>query len=245
MKIAPHVYLVGSGHLGLDLTEAHDCNVYLFAAGDTYVLFDAGAGLVPEQMIALCEQAGLEPNKPGYLFLSHAHADHSGGAKALSEHFGLSIYASEQTAVRVEQGDEASLSLDAAKKSGLYPSGYLYKPFAVHHTFEHRDRVLLGEIEIDVIYTPGHSDDHHAFLVRIDDARYLVAGDAIFHGGKIVLQNSYDCNVPKSLASIHLLSSYQFSALLPGHGSFSLQKGKRHIETARRYIARGACPPLL
>ena len=45
MHIQPGLYLVGSGRNGFDLTEAYDCNIYLFDTGKGYVLFDAGAGI--------------------------------------------------------------------------------------------------------------------------------------------------------------------------------------------------------
>ena len=245
MKIASGVYLVASGHMGFDLTDAYDCNVYLFDAGDAYILFDAGAGLGVAQLLEVCKCDGIDLSKIKHLFLTHAHADHSGGAKELSEQLEANIYASEQTAARVEQGDEVSLSLDVAKGSGVYPKDYRYKPFKVNSLFKHGDTFTFNDLTLEVIAAPGHSDDHHSFSVTLGERRYLLAGDAIFHGGKIVLQNTYDCNVPKMLATIHLLNSYNFDALLPGHGAFSLKEGKRHVTTACSYIEVAACPPSL
>ena len=244
MRIDSGVYLVGSGHMGFDLSNAYDCNVYLFNAGDSFVLFDAGAGLGVHEILALCRQDGVDIQKINHLFLSHAHADHSGGVGGLLEHVDATIYASKETAERVAVGEE-SLSLDAAKERGLYPKDYVYHPFKVDHCFNHDETFTIGTLSIRVIHTPGHSDDHHSFLVKSLGKTYLVAGDAIFHGGKVVLQDTPDCNVPKTIASIRLLSTYDFDALLPGHMNFSLKDGKRHIEAACGYIERFACPPAL
>lgn len=245
MKIAPNVYLVASGHMGFDLTNAYDCNVYLFDAGDKYILFDTGAGLAVPQILDICEQDGIDLSKINHLLLTHAHADHSGGANELLEHLNLHIYASQATSEIVHTGDETTLSLDVAKESGLYPKNYQYKPFLVNQVFKHNDLLTIGKLSIQVIYTPGHSDDHYSFLIKGLDKSYLIAGDAVFHGGKIVLQNTPDCNVPKTIASIRLLNTYAYNGFLPGHMNFSLKNGERHVETACSYIDQFACPPSL
>ena len=230
--------------MGFDLSNGYDCNVYLFDAGDEFVLFDAGAGLGIQEILRNCFHDGVDLTKIKHLFLSHAHADHSGGVSGLLEYLDLTVYASKETAERVTIGENA-LSLDRAKESGLYPEDYIYKPFLTNHLFKHNDRFLVGKLNIQVIHTPGHSDDHYSFWIKGLDKRYLVAGDAIFHGGKIVLQNTPDCNVPKTITSIRLLAEYEFDALLPGHMNFSLKEGKRHISKACSYIDQFACPPTL
>ncbi len=245
MKISPNVYVVASGHMGFDLTDAYDCNVYLFDAGNEFILFDSGAGLGVPQILDVCKQDGIELNKIKHLYLTHAHADHSGGVNELLEHLNLHVYASKTTAEIVTKGDETTLSLDVAKESGLYPKSYEYKSFQVNQLFKHNDVLTIGKLNIQVIHTPGHSDDHYSFLINGLEKTYLIAGDAVFHGGKIVLQNTPDCNVPKTISSIRLLNTYDFDAFLPGHMSFSLKNGKQHVEKACGYIDQFACPPSL
>jgi glyoxylase-like metal-dependent hydrolase (beta-lactamase superfamily II) len=113
----------------------------------------------------------------------------------------------------------------------------------VEEIVEAGDEVEIGPLKIEVISTPGHSHDHHCYLVRTPDKRYLIGGDAIFFGGKIVLQNTYDCNVPETIASLQRLADYPFDALLPAHMNFSLNRGRRHIEAACEIIDRQGCPP--
>jgi hydroxyacylglutathione hydrolase len=80
-------------------------------------------------------------------------------------------------------------------------------------------------------------------LVRAPDKRYLVGGAAIFFGGRIILQNTYDCSVPETIASLRRLAGYSFEALLPGHLNFTLNGGKRHVVAACEIIDRPGCPP--
>lgn len=243
MRIEPNLYLVGSGRMGFDLTDAFDCNIYLFDSGSGLVLFDAGAGMGIEQLWQVCRQDGLDPEQIDHLFLTHAHGDHAGGATHVRDRTAVQVYAGAATAKILEAGDEAAVSLTAAKAAGVYPADYSYRACAVDHLIQAGQAVTIGNLHIEPIDTPGHSHDHVSYLVAQGQRRYLIGGDAIFFGGRIVLQNTYDCNVPQSIASIQHLAKYDFDALLPGHLVFSLQRGKRQIEAALATIAQLGCPP--
>jgi hydroxyacylglutathione hydrolase len=245
MRIEPNLFLVGSGQMGFDLTDAFDCNIFLFDSGDGYVLFDAGTGMGMEQIWQVCQQDGLDPNRIDHLFLTHAHGDHGGGAAHVRDRTQVQIYAGPDTARIVSSGNEEAVSLPAARNAGVYPKDYHYRSCAVDHVLAPGKVVTVGALQIEMIATPGHSHDHCSYLVTSGERRYLVGGDAIFHGGKIVLQNTYDCSVPQSIASIQHLATYDFDALLPGHLAFSLKNGKRHIDTACTIIAKLGCPPSL
>jgi hydroxyacylglutathione hydrolase len=244
MRIDSHVYLVGSGQLGFDLTDPFDCNVYLFDAGQSLVLFDAGTGMGVDQIVGVCQEDGLNLNKIKHLFLTHAHTDHGGGSAYFRDRLDLTVYASASTARIVSSGDEEAVSLTAAKAGGVYPSHYLYRPCPVERVLTPGQVQAIGWLQIELIATPGHSHDHHCYLVTDTrlNKRYLIGGDAIFFGGKVVWQNTYDCSVSDTLASIQHLASYNFEALLPGHLNFSLRNGKRHIEAACNLIKTMACP---
>jgi hydroxyacylglutathione hydrolase len=243
VRIERDVYLVGSGTMGFDMTDPYDCNIFLFNGGDSCALFDTGAGMGTEQILHTCSEDGIDPDHIDHLFLTHAHADHGGGTAHLRDHIDVAVYASEATAKIVETGDEAAVSLDAAKKGGIYPADYVYRSSTVEHVLEGGDSVAVGEVKVELIRTPGHSHDHCSYLVTVNDKAYLVGGDAIFFGGKVVLQKTYDCSVPQTISSIEHLGEYSFEALLPGHLNFSLKNGKRHIDTALAITDRFGCPP--
>lgn len=243
MQIDPGVYLVGSGQFGFDMTDPFDCHVYLFDAGETYVVFDAGTGMGTDQILEICRRDGLDPAQIDHLFLTHAHSDHGGGAAHLYQRLGLTVYAGPDTAKIVSVGDEAAVSLPAAKASGVYPSDYAYQPCPVGHILTGGEVVEIGSLKVEAIPTPGHSHDHYCYLVATPEKRYLIGGDAIFFGGKIILQNTYDCSVPDTIASIQRLAGYSFEALLSAHLNFSLNHGQRHIEAACAIIDQLGCPP--
>ena len=245
MRIEPNLYLVGSGNMGFNLTDAFDCNIFLFDSGDGYVIFDAGTGMGMDAIWAVCRQDGIDPDRIDHLFLTHAHGDHGGGAAHVRDRTAVTVYAGADTARIVSTGDETAVSLPAARAAGVYPADYVYRACAVDRVLAAGERVEIGALTVEYVPTPGHSHDHGSYLVSRGDRRYLVGGDAIFHGGRIVLQHTWDCSVPQSIATIQHLAGLDFDALLPGHLTFSLHHGKRHIEAAMGAIAKLGCPPML
>jgi hydroxyacylglutathione hydrolase len=244
MRISKHIHLAASGAAGFSLTDALDCNTWLIDTGDGLALFDTGAGRDIGALLAEVEAGGLDAAELRHIFLTHAHADHSGGACALLERLpGVTLHAGRETADRMASNDENRISLDRARHLGVYPSDYRWRGVTVGNVLGDAEGIEIGRARIQLIATPGHSDDHCAFLVRIDDSASLIAGDAVFAGGKIILQDIPDCSVAASLDSIRRLASLEFESFLPGHGVFSVQNGMRHVAKGRDYADTGLAPP--
>lgn len=243
MRIAAGLHLVMSGSLGMDLTDPLDCNVYLVDTSAGWLLFDAGAGRSVDEMLVALPGAGIDPTDIKALFLTHGHADHSAGAARLRERLGLRLIAGAATARMVENGDEDALSLTAARNAGGYPADFVYRACPVDQVIGDDETLRFGDTSVTAIRTPGHSHDHLAFLVTQPDRTLLVAGDALFHGGRVGVQNVYDCNVPEICGSVRRLAGLSYEIFLPGHGPFSLRDGRRHADAAMQYVRRNACPP--
>jgi len=103
--------------------------------------------------------------------------------------------------------------------------------------------VAIGQRHLTVIDTPGHSAGHLSFLMRDDGGQdILFAGDAIFHGGHILLQYIPDCSIWDYGRTIERLARLHVDTLLPGHQSISLHRASRHIAAARERLAALAVP---
>lgn len=242
MKLTDRVYLVGSGLFGLSLTDPFDCHVYLLDGGDELALIDAGAGLGQEQILAIVREEGLDPSRIAHVILTHQHADHAGGALGLREATGARIYLSAESAHFLRDGDEEGVSLSIAKRAGFYPDTYHYRACPVDVELHQGDVVGVGDLLLRVLDTPGHCDGHQSFIMDHGGRTYLFAGDVVFRGGQIMLQNIPDCFIGKYAASLESLRDRGIDILLPGHLSPVLARGQVHIDMAADTFARILVP---
>lgn len=243
MKITEHIHLVGSGRFGFDLTHPYDCHVYLLKGGDEYGLIDAGAGIAPELIIERIEEDGIDLARVRHLLLTHAHADHAGGAAWLRKRLDLTVVGSEATSRMVASGDEQAISIDVARRAGAYPEDYRFTACPVDVELGDGDRYRIGDIEVEAIATPGHSSGMLTFVFRDENRVSAFTGDTIFPGGKILLQDIWDCSVQESCRSIERLEALGIDGLYPGHLSFAVDRGHLHVEQAMAYIRQLVPPP--
>jgi hydroxyacylglutathione hydrolase len=243
VKLTDRIHLVGSGSFGFDLTDPFDCHVYLVDGGDELALVDVGAGMGAEAIVDNVRRAGFDSKRIRHLILTHAHGDHAGGAARMRRLLdGPTVYLSRTVAGFLREGDEQGISLDVAKQVGIYPPDYALEPCGVDVELAEGETIGVGELTLRVVDTPGHSDGHVSLVLDHGGQRSLFAGDVIFFGGKILLQNIYDCRLDAQIRSLRKLRELSVDALLPGHLTLSLRDGQRHIERANEILDRLLIP---
>ena len=244
MHLSGRVYLVGSGSSGFSLSHDSDCHVYLIDGGAELALIDAGAGLGLAQILDRIEALGLDKDKISRLFLTHLHADHAGGAAGLKEALPrLKVAVAKEVAQVLEAGDEKAIHLDLGKKGGYYAQDYRFRPCPVDLELVEGQEITVGEIKLRVVETPGHSAGHLCFLMEDQGLLHLFSGDNLFFGGRILLQPVADCSLADHLASLLKLRGLGIEVFLPGHGSFSLRHGQRHVDLALEWLDKCLIPP--
>lgn len=232
MRLTEDVCLVGSGVQGMNLTDPYDCHIYLLDGGDEIAIIDIGSGMGVDQVIENIVKDGYSLDKLKYLFLTHAHADHAGGAKKFVERTRVKVIASKIAADFLERGDEKAINLEPAKIAGIYPLEYTFDACAVDQVVEEGDELKVGKHVLQVIDTPGHCTGHVSYLLHTEAKTYLFAGDVIFFGGKILVQYINDCNVFDYGNSIYKLQNLKVDCLLSGHETIVLKDGQQHIDKA-------------
>ena len=242
MKLTEHIDLIGSGQMGFNLTDELDCHVYLVHDGDDAIIIDAGAGSDIEPILAQIDRSGIPRESIRRLLLTHAHGDHAGGARALHDALGVDVYASALAGSYVREGDERAISLDRARGPGGYPEDYVFAACPVAGALHDGKRLAVGGLTIEVVETPGHCGGHLSFALRRRGGIDLFSGDAIFAGGRILLQYIWDCSVVDSCESVKRLTTIRPDGLFPGHGAVSIQRGYMHLYWAWEDI-KGMLPP--
>lgn len=245
MKISDDVHLVGSGALGCSLTHDSDCNVYALRCGEEYALIDAGSGAEPERILEQLAADEIPARNITSLLLTHYHLDHCGGASFLRSHLRLKITASVETAEALETGNEETIGLAAARKAGIYSETAHLKRCVVDRKLQGGETWRVSDATIEALRTPGHSRDMISYLVRKPGRLLLFCGDTIFYGGRIVLQDVADCDVPAYTRTLRLLASLPVDELYPGHMIWTLRDAHRHFDAAMEYVNRMRLPPNL
>lgn len=215
MEITSEIFQVG----GSGFSSGEDAAVYLVRFGEHAAIIDAGCGSATDRILKNIASCGVTPEQVDYLFLTHCHFDHTGGAEDLAEALGCKIVAHEFDAAYLESGDDG---VTAASWYGasIQPVQVAIKISGDGKTFP------LGEGIIRAIHTPGHSPGSVVFLTESDGKKILFGQD--IHGplDPALLSNKADY-----LKSLKRILAFKADILCEGH--FGIYRGK---EDVKRFI---------
>ncbi|HEX7472833.1 MAG TPA: MBL fold metallo-hydrolase [Candidatus Limnocylindrales bacterium] len=249
MRLTERIHLIGSGEPDLVTTDPLDSQVYLVESGGGHVLIDGGAGRSVDAILANVAADGLEAHDIGWLLITHAHGDHAGAGSAWRARLpGLRIGASPEVADWLEAADEEATSVDRARRAGIYPPDFRLTPCGIDLRMDDGTSLDLGDgLRLTVVATPGHAAGHLAFLLeegsRSASGRATFSGDALFPGGRILLQDTWDCDLGAALRSVERLAALDAADLLAGHLAPAIGDGRAHAALALERIA-SLLPPL-
>lgn len=239
MKLTDIVYWVGSGEFGL--SHYKDCHVYLIHDGEHSVLIDSGCGIDITELKHNIEQV-TPLSSITDLFLTHGHGDHSGGAAALQKHASFHIHASAGEKALVESGDEWGLGLTLAKRKGAYPQDYRFPVCHVDDVVEDGAVYEFGSWSLRAVKVPGHSVDGVCYVLETPAGRALFSGDTAFLNGYVSIINCPGCELGTYRDNIGKLAGLGIDCLFPGHGSWTLKDGQKHLDAAVSHFSTSALP---
>ncbi|HET7028194.1 MAG TPA: MBL fold metallo-hydrolase [Candidatus Limnocylindrales bacterium] len=237
MRLTERLHLVGGAAPGPANSDSLDAQVYAIDTGDGLAVVDSGAGRSIERLLAEVRSSGLDPSAIRWLLLTHGHGDHAGGAAAWKRAVPrVEVLASADVASWLVAGDEEATSVDRARRAGIYPSDYRLEPCAA--VALPGDRLRLGAIDLEIVPTPGHAAGHLSFGGLIDGAMTVFTGDALLPGGRILLQDTWDCDLHAALRSVERLAALAPERMLGGHLAPIVSDARRHVDRALDRIAR-------
>ena len=139
------------------------------------------------------------------ILLTHTHFDHVGAVAALARHTGAPVYCPElETAVLADI------------HSYVFPGYGPYEPYEADETIAGGEQLALAGLDIDVVFTPGHSPGHVSF--SIPEHELLLSGDVLFAGsvGRTDLPGGDHATLLRSIATL-LDRLPDETRVLPGH----------------------------
>lgn len=207
IELAPGVFHLRSGsNLGL-LVE--DDEALLIDTG-----LDADAG---RRALRVLEEHGADL---AGIVITHAHADHFGGAGYLQRRLGAPIYAPELEASMMEHPIIEPLYLfgGAAPIEALRQKFTLAEPCKVDWIIE-PGPLRIGPFQLRIIALPGHALNQLGVAVESDDTRVLFCADAVFPKETLEKHKVLFCvDLERTVETIRTLSNEAYDWLAPGHG---------------------------
>jgi hydroxyacylglutathione hydrolase len=150
------------------------------------------------------------------ILLTHTHFDHVGAVAALARHTGAPVFCP-ATEVFILQDINAY----------VFPGYGPYEPYDPEETIEGGEHLTLAGLEIDVLFTPGHSPGHVSF--SIPDHQLLLSGDVLFQSsiGRTDLPGGDPERLMESIAML-LDTLPDDTRVLPGHMGVTTLGRERH-----------------
>lgn len=119
------------------------------------------------RLVQAVEQLGV---KIEAILITHCHFDHIGAVAPVAAATGAPVYCPE-----LERHVLADI-MSFVPYAGFGP----FESYEADHTVTGGDRLSLAGLELDVLFTPGHSPGHVTYAVADQDA--LFSGDVLFAG---------------------------------------------------------------
>ena len=171
MKLLKNFYQVS----GPSLSHFFDATAYLLPDGKGYVLIDCGTPEGFSQIEANIKRLGLDPAQIHTILATHGHYDHVGAGALWRKKYGCRLLLHPLDREQVEQGDPARTS--ASLLYGVQPP-----KIKVDGTLNEGDVFPVTGGTLTVLHTPGHTIGSVSFVLKLEDATVLIAGDAIWGG---------------------------------------------------------------
>jgi glyoxylase-like metal-dependent hydrolase (beta-lactamase superfamily II) len=201
---------------------AENCFLFRREGSDRVLIVDPGEEA--DRILAALEATGA---KAEAILLTHCHFDHIGAVSPVAAATGAPVYCPE-----IEIPILADI-MAYVPWEGFGP----YESYEADETLAGGETLELAGLEIDVVFTPGHSPGHVTYSVRGEDA--IFSGDVLFQGsvGRVDLPFG---DGPTLMMSIRkLLDSHSDeTTVYPGHMGITTLGAERATNPFLAELAR-------
>ncbi len=189
---------------------------------DTAVMVDPGDE--PERLLAAVDALGVTIEA---ILLTHTHFDHVGAVAPVARATGAPVYCPE-----IEVPVLADIMAFVP-----WPGFGPYESYDADETVRGGERLQLAGMEIEVLFTPGHSPGHVTYAIEAE--RALLSGDVLFQGsvGRTDLPGGDHATLMASIAT--LLERFDDDTVVyPGHMGLTTLGRERATNPFRQDLTR-------
>jgi glyoxylase-like metal-dependent hydrolase (beta-lactamase superfamily II) len=195
---------------------------YLLIGNEKALLFDTGIGVV-----SIKQEVETLTKKEIIVLNSHTHYDHVGGNNEFNNVWTFDNDFEIQRLIKGDYSEKRLKNFEDSKICAELPSGfdrnsYHIKPSVVSKRIKHLERIDLGNRELVIHHTPGHSPGS----ICIQDFQYqlLFTGDTLYPGEMYL--NLEGSDFETYIKSINYLIDLfeEILSLCPGHNEALISK---------------------
>lgn len=204
-------------------------------------LIDAGPSVSVENLLSGLGALNINPTDVSYILATHIHLDHAGGIGTVIKQMPKATVVVHQRGER-HLIDPTRLLEDSQRTLGKLALKYgTMEPVPQDRIIVAKDGMLLdlGEMEIEVLDTPGHASHHLSFADRKEGR--LFAGDAagVYIRGLIMPDTAHPFNLEQALTSLDKLICLGATTLYYAHFGYATHAGDKLRHYKQQLISWG------
>ncbi len=187
------------------------CNVYLVFDDNEWTLIDIGYEETVDEIIELIRLLDFPLSRCKTLIATHADVDHIQGLAKAKQMLKTTVTSHKLAAGPLARGDKL-LTFAEISAQGIHME---MPPVEVEQIVDDGDTIEIGNLQLEVWHTPGHTDSQLSF--RMGDL--LFSGDNIYRDGCVgAIDAHHGSDLRSFIQSLTRIRDSDVKWLLPSHG---------------------------
>jgi len=218
--------------LNFQAGEVLGCNVYLVHDQDEWILIDIGYEETVEDFVEIIRQIDFPLSRCKTVVATHADVDHIQGLAKIKQILKTTATGHPNAVHPLRTGDTL-VTLAEIEAQNLHLT---MPPVEIENEVNDGDTIRVGELELEVWHTPGHTNSQLAF--RHGDL--LLSGDNIYRDGCIgAIAAHHGSDIKAFIKSLERIRDSDVKWLAPSHGPIFAKDNdfmNRTIDRVRGYL---------
>jgi glyoxylase-like metal-dependent hydrolase (beta-lactamase superfamily II) len=204
--VFPHVI-----EMNVQAGQRLGCNVYIVYDAAEWVLIDVGYDDTVDEIVELIRQLDFPLSHCKSVIATHADVDHIQGLAKINQVLKTKIIGHPLVVEPLATGDRIKTFAEISAQDIHLDM----PPVKLDGTIEEGDKIRVGDLELEVWHTPGHTDSQLSFRM----GELLFSGDNIYRDGCVgAIDAHHGSDIATFIASLRRIRASDVKWLLPSHG---------------------------